>query len=360
MKLKTVLSILSLSALTFAVGYQVGQKTGTSELLVKSKPVLNESTSSASRNKLPHAWIVLDDASNDTPTSAKEALTRPEPEDGVDETEEPLSVLEDAFVWRDPSDIISMFNQLIELSEPQTDEDMRMFSQAIDQLRDALANNPTQLARMAEHLQSLEYGTKEFHYVTSLLQGLPDQKGRAALQNLALQLSQRTDSSSIQQFLHIVSNAQDSADNPEILSSLVNIALYSPEATQVKLEALDMVMPFQVSDVERQQILSGLNGILEQSEDGEVGAVLNHVMRFSNAQQRQEMAINLISTGNDIELRYTVIDGLQSGNIPRSADLKEQLFSIATNPSDPLHQQAKHALMYTFDISNQEYQRLKD
>jgi hypothetical protein len=358
MKQKTVLTIFCISVAAFYAGYQVGQKQSSPNALEAVESPNTSSQQSPNETDLPHAWTMLpSNADNNNGFTTSSLLPIIEAED--DSESDDTSLVEEPFQWRDPGDIISMFNQLIELSEPKTDEDMRLFSQAIDLFRAALANSPTQVAIIAEYLQTLTFGSKEFHYITSLLQGLPEQKGLVAIENLALQLSQRSDSASIQQFLHLVSNAQNSADNPEILGSLVNIAIYSAEPTETKIEALDMVMPFQISEVERQQILSGLNSLLEQSENTEKGALLNHKMRFSERQQRQEIAMSLISNDNDLELRYTVIDGLHSGNIPRSSALKEQLFSIATDPNDPLRQQAKHALMYSFDINNQEYQRLK-
>lgn len=359
MKQKAILSILCISTVAFYAGYRVGLQKSSPASLETVKSPSTPTRQSANESDLPHAWKIL--PSKVENSNAVSASSLPPIIDAQDDiASEDTSLLEDSFQWRDPGDIISMFNQLIELSEPKTDEDMRLFSQAIDLFRGALANSPTQVAIIAEYLQTLTFGSKEFHYITSILQGLPEQKGLVAIENLALQLSQRSDSASIQQFLHLVSNVQNSADNPEILDSLVNIAIYSTEPTGTKLEALDMVMPFQISEVERQQILSGLTSMLEQSDTAEKSALLNHKMRFSDSQQRQEIAMSLISNDNDLELRYTVIDGLHSGNVPRSAALKEQLFSIAADQNDPLQQQAKHALMYSFDINNQEYQRLKD
>jgi hypothetical protein len=89
-----------------------------------------------------------------------------------------------------------------------------------------LFDSPTQLAILVEHMQSLDFESREFHYVTAILQGLPEQKGVEALKQAALEASQRFDSASRQQFLHLVANTHNAADNPEILNSLVDIALY--------------------------------------------------------------------------------------------------------------------------------------
>ncbi|MBT1451935.1 hypothetical protein KJ365_13665 [Glaciecola sp. XM2] len=356
MTVRIAVWLTALLGIVFYAGYYVGQNTSSPSQTGWVAP--QRATSQIqSETDTPHNWFInLDENSPEAQSTL--AQSDDSLDDGLQSTLDETNI-DSQLEWDDPNDIVSMFNQLLDLSSPQTDEDMRLFSQAIDQFRASLSDSPTQLAIMMDYLQGLEFGSKEYHYVTSIMQGLPDGQGRAALENLALQISGNTDSASRQQFLHLVSNSYASADNPEIIASLVDIAIYSEESMDTKLSALDNMMPFQISDVERQQILSGLDGMIEQSNVDEKSALLNHVLRFSNRDQRQELAMTYISDQNDVQLRYSVLDGIHSGNIPRTDALKEQLFSIASNPSDPLHQQAKHALMYTFDITNQEYQRLQ-
>ncbi|WP_371193232.1 hypothetical protein [Glaciecola sp. SC05] len=308
-------------------------------------------------SKAPHAWLDIEQGLRKKTSDPSETSVYLAPTDLVELPEEENQG--EDYRWQDPSDIISMFDELMSLSEPADDDEVAAFSRAIDQLRTALADSPTQLAILVEHMQTLSFDSKEFHYITAILQGLPDQKGYASLENAALRLSQQEDLQSRQQFLHLVSSTYTATENPEILSALVNIALYSQADEEAKLEALDLVMPFQITSVEKSQILSTLYGMLENPDTENRSTLANHTLRFSSNDEREVIANRFIKPENDLELRYSILDGLHAGTVPRSAQIKEQLFTIARDSSDPLSDQAKHALMYVFDITNQEYQQLK-
>lgn len=363
MKWRSFLVVFTLMGGAFYGGYIAGNEGLFAPNIehLKQAPPARDPTSRTPPETVKHAWQNLEQALQKS--DQKQLFVT---NDAIDESAdkrslsvEQISTAAEIFRWQDPNDIVAMFDELISLSELSDNQDLGAFSRAIDQLRGALTDSPTQLAILVEHLQSLNFDSKEFHYITAILQGLPDQKGYAALQNTALRLSQRDDAQSRQQFLQLVSNTYNSADNPEILSALVDIALYSDSPANTKLEALDLLMPFQITSIEKGQILTHINTMLESADSAEQGALVNHALRFSDSQERQRMAEKFIDKENNIELRYSILDGLRGGTVPRSAQIKEALFTIASDRSDPLHQQAKHALMYTFDISNQEYQLLK-
>ena len=354
---------LTILGLAFYGGYLLGvnsKEAPSDEQNLAQGQAINEF---AAPKMQPHAWSSFDDLLKQNEQNnnvfAEQTQSANEPAD-ENTTEQSLDITAQEYQWEDPDDIIAMFNELITLSLPNTDKDVRSFGQAIDQLRAVLADSPAQLSIIIEHMQTLDPNSREFNYVTAVLQALPEQKGLQALERAALQASQRFDSASRQQFLHLVANTHNAADNPEILNSLVDIALYSDEASSTKLNALDLVMPFQVGSIERQQILSGLNGMLEDSEFDNKNAVVSHVLRFSNQEQRSTLASKYIGSSNDDELRYSILDGLHSGTVPRSDNIKQELLFIAQDPQDPMRDQAKHALMYVFDISNEEYRQIKD
>jgi hypothetical protein len=100
--------------------------------------------------------------------------------------------------------------------------------------------------------------------------------------------------------------------------------------------------------------------MLDNPDLTDKNAVVSHVLRFSNAEQRSNIASQYIDSSNNDDLRYSILDGLHMGTVPRTNDIKERLLFIAQDPQDPMREQAKHALMYVFDISNQEYQQIKD
>lgn len=351
---------LALIALGFMGGYnaaQLGMPDRESEIIEQESGQSNTSLAEQTET-VSYAWLDMEQALASRQQTSNEQ--NPNVSLAVPVEEDTDSAQSNSYEWQNPDDIVAMFNELMRLSEPGNEDGIKAFSSAIDQLRIMLAESPTQLATVVDHMQTLDLESKEFHYLTAILQGLPDEKGYSALESAALRLIQRDDQQSRQKFLHFVSNSDNSADNPEILAELVDIALYSELSANTKLEALDLVMPFQITQVEKQQILSHINSLLESSDGDAKGPLVNHALRFSDSQERERMATKFISNENDIELRYSILNGLHAGTVPRSENIKTQLFSIASDPADPLNNQAKHALMYLFDISNIEYQRIKE
>nr|WP_136252357.1 hypothetical protein [Ningiella ruwaisensis] len=389
-----------IAALAFSGGYLLGNKSGNengnNSLLehvddqdrLLANDATNNSAERGNTGKKAHAWdfASLGSTGEEKITGAdamnndnSDLASKDEQNNEASEADSPAEIDSN-------EDVVLMLNALLALSEPNSEEEMQMFTQAIDELRQVLANSPSQLATLMDYLLTLDFESNAFHYATSIIQGLPEQKGYEAMDNLALQLSQFNDPKSRQQFMHLVRNSYNSTNNPEIVNGLVDIALYSAQPMQMKMDALDLIMPYQVSDVERQQIVDSLNSLLEERINTQANTnnndlpidngasyesyesadeslpygLINHVLRFSDTQQREQLANRLIQEENDLEARYSILDGIHTGVIPRSGELKNKLFSIATDPSDPLQDQAKHALLYVFDISNQEYQALQN
>ena len=71
------------------------------------------------------------------------------------------------------------------------------------------------------------------------------------------------------------------------------------------------------------------------------------------------MADNYLNDQNDLATRVAVLSSLHSGTLKPSDKLRTRLFDIARNTNDPLSNHAKSVLMNVFDISNDEYQKLK-
>jgi len=207
-----------------------------------------------------------------------------------------------------------MFEQMMALSDPVTNEEITVFSQAIDEFRAALVNSDADVASLLEHMSAIDPNSKEFGYIVSLIAALPDQRGYEALEDVALTLAQSNEQRSVDKFLDILGSSYSGTDNPEVVSALMDIALYSEFEDTTKLNALDYLHPFQISSVEKQEIQSNLSTLLDEAPMYEKSTYLNHILRFSNQD---------------------------------------------TSPDDPLQVYAQHTLMYSFDISNEEYLRLK-
>ncbi|WP_395343682.1 hypothetical protein PN836_003915 [Ningiella sp. W23] len=364
-KFRILLLVAALIGLAFFLGYRFGFSEAKLEHSLTSLALSQHKNQDASAGdtQLPftHPWLAApssDELAKSPPSNVDTNNDQSEPQ--LDDVNDDMdAVFEfDEYQWQNTNDIVAMFNELMTQAEPTTDEGYALFSQMIDQFRTALADSPEQLNTLLTYMMTLEFESRDFHYITSIVQGLTDGVGQTAMQNTALQLAQRSDQASQQQFLHLVSSTYQSSDDPEILNALVGLALYSDADTYTKLHALDLVMPFQVNNTERQQILSGLNTMLDEAPSEGKSAILSNVLRFSSSQQRENLARTMISRNNDIDVRYSILDNIHTGVIPKSADLKNELMNIAVNTDDPMQEQAKHALMYVFDISNEEYQRI--
>ena len=93
-------------------------------------------------------------------------------------------------------------------------------------------------------------------------------------------------------------------------------------------------------------------------EESQRSYAIENLMRFSEPANRETMAREFLSTRNDLSTRVAVLSSLHSGTLQPSSNLKDQLFTIASNTSDPLSSHAKHALMHVFDINKNEYEQL--
>ena len=325
-----------------------------SELNPKPNPDQNK----LGENKLPqHAWQHIDPGTGklivaDGQTNAASADTN----DGTDPEGQSTP---DSFDWQNRGDIISMFEQMMALSDPVTNEEITVFSQAIDEFRAALVNSDADVASLLEHMSAIDPNSKEFGYIVSLIAALPDQRGYEALEDVALTLAQSNEQRSVDKFLDILGSSYSGTDNPEVVSALMDIALYSEFEDTTKLNALDYLHPFQISSVEKQEIQSNLSTLLDEAPMYEKSTYLNHILRFSNQDEKLELAQRYLAQEQNQELRTTIIDKLAYGAVPRTESLRETLMTIATSPDDPLQVYAQHTLMYSFDISNEEYLRLK-
>ena len=104
--------------------------------------------------------------------------------------------------------------------------------------------------------------------------------------------------------------------------------------------------------------MSHLNALLDTNGSLSQDIIVNHWLRFSNSRERESFAYEYINLNQDLETRHTILQGLQSGLIPRTQSLKERLLNAANNHSDPLRNEAIQVLKSVFYISNIEYQQL--
>ena len=253
--------------------------------------------------------------------------------------------------------IITMFNEVLSAYEKQNSNNTDANS-TITEFKRLLSSSPSAINELLEHMHTLDFESQEFHYLISILHELPEKIGSKALLTSAIQMSQFDDAQSTNQFLLLASNMERTAENPEIHSALVNIAINTAQSARVSLDALNLIKPYVVNDYEKEQILSHLNALLDTNGSLSQDIIVNHWLRFSNSRERESFAYEYINLNQDLETRHTILQGLQSGLIPRTQSLKERLLNAANNHSDPLRNEAIQVLKSVFYISNIEYQQL--
>ena len=254
-------------------------------------------------------------------------------------------------------DLVTMFNEVLSAYEKQNSNNTDANS-TITEFKRLLSSSPSTLDELLEHMHTLDFESQEFHYLISILHELPEKIGSKALLTSAIQMSQFDDAQSTTQFLLLASNMERTAENPEIHSALVNIAINTAQSARVSLDALNLIKPYVVNDYEKEQILSHLNALLDTNGSLSQDIIVNHWLRFSNSRERESFAYEYINLNQDLETRHTILQGLQSGLIPRTQSLKERLLNAANNHSDPLRNEAIQVLKSVFYISNIEYQQL--
>lgn len=253
------------------------------------------------------------------------------------------------------NDIVDLFSQLFSLQHAGSD--YKLYGRKIDEIRQRLSNNPTEIAIISEHFETLQMDSNESYLIVSILQGLPNKQGLEALTQLAVQSLDYSNEKGYQQFLEIV--GRTGLTNEAITSGLKNIALYG-EISEQRLNALDMLMPFQLTQSENQAVLEQLSQMQLNTEDqGQANFLFGQTLRFSDSKRRTELALNTLKDeSSDIHRKSIILDFIELGQIDKSLATKETLFEIARSQGHPLQQNAVKVLVSSFDISQQDYQEL--
>lgn len=250
-----------------------------------------------------------------------------------------------------------LIDYLVQIATSDNPDDMQHFAKTMDQLRAAVKNDPNAVQALIEHFMGADAEAKSPYYIISVLQGADLPNREQVFANLAQRLAGQGNPLSQAKLLHLVSSTGLQDSFPEATNMVTDIALYAD--TDTKLYALDLLMPYQLDANQKYVVLTDLKQSLNSLDEDQRSYAIEHIMRFSDASEREQMAKDYLSTVNDLNTRVAVLSSLHSGTLAPSDTLKTQLFAIARDSSDPLSRHAKHALMNVFDINNDEYQALK-
>jgi hypothetical protein len=262
-----------------------------------------------------------------------------------------LSLSEDAT-------IVEMMEFLALIAASENTDDIDQFGPTIDTIRNLVNTKPENLQILIEYYINSDAETQSPYYFTSILQGANIEDKDLIISDMVNRLSVQGTNNANKKLLHLVSSTGAYHDNEPIIDTLKNIALYETEGKS-RTYALDLLMPYQLNIDEKAKVVNDLSFALEQAPSEEVSSMVENIIRFSEKENRNELAANYLVDTNEFVTRVAILSTLHSGTIKPSDALKTQLFTIARNPSDPLSKHAKDTLMYVFEIDNNEYNRLK-
>lgn len=257
-------------------------------------------------------------------------------------------------IGREHSDIVQLFTQF--MAYTATSSDYSDYAKKLDDIRKALVDSNSDLAELLEYFQQIPIDSQESYMLVSILMGLPKEISQAAMLNVMELTLLRSDSSSTADFLELA--ARTDLKSQSITASLKEIAIFNNDNKHT-LRALDMLMPYEFSSTEKQQIREKLMIASQSGEIEERPYYFSQLLRFSDSKQRKQLALDAFKQNDtNLNIKSIIMDAVQSGILDRSEELKETLYHIAKQPEDELQEQAMYTLLYHFDLNQQEYEEL--
>lgn len=249
-------------------------------------------------------------------------------------------------------DIIALFNDFLTYST--SNSDYQEYGKKIDDIRKVLISSSTELALLLELFEQVPIESQANYMLISIIMGLPQEISKPAMQRVMENALHKKDLGNSTNFLELV--ARTGIKSPSITSSLKDIAIFSQRDVET-VKALDMLMPYELSNAENQQVRERLKTAMDSIEIEDRQTYFSQLLRFSSAAQRQQLAIDTFNeTDPNNSMQSIIMDSLQAGTLARSAELKEALYNIAKQDQNELQHQAIYTLLYRFDLSQDEYE----
>ncbi len=338
--------------LAFAAGYYLGADHTRARLertfIASMEPQIRE-TSAENVNDLGHPTLQT------TPKIGQQEPSL----DYSRNQQQTTTLISNAPVYSKDSSVTDLMTYLLEISASNEPGDMEKFGPTMDLLQEAIKQDPAKIELLMDYFLEADSDSRAPYYITNLLQGadIPDRD--FILRNLVNRLSAIGSVDANTKLLHLVASTGVHYDNDLIINTVKNIALYGQRQDSNRVYALDLLMPFQLNEIERNKIVSDFTYALDDAPSDEKSFMIENIIRFSNKSQRGDLALDYLSDTNDFATRVAILSTLHNGSVSPNDTLKNQLFKIAQNQSDPLSEHAKNALLYVFEIDNAEYKQLK-
>jgi hypothetical protein len=332
--------IACILCITFVAGYLAGSNTKLTSILSIIKPENAETTKTlcTSSNALTAAQTTS------KPVEQKELeLDTPS---GTDTT-----TLNNTEIIVDNGDIIALFNNFVTYST--SNSDYKEYGKKIDDIRNILVSSGSELALILEYFDQVPIHSQASYMLVSIIMGLPQELSKPAMQRVMENALLKADPANLTTFLELV--ARTGIKSSSITVSLKDIAIFSGKDDEA-LRALDMLMPYELSNAENQQVTERLKAAIDSSEKADSPYYFSQLLRFSNSTQREQLALDIFNaTDANNSMQSIIMDSIQAGTLDRSPALKDALFNIAKQEQSELQQQAIYTLLYRFDLSQDEY-----
>lgn len=357
----TLLFIIAFVALcAFTAGYWLGTEKTLTQLnsqKMKSSKNANFLKSQSElgpdnikrKAKVDSSDVLLNNSDNDINETNDEQINRKE-----------ISEQSDSLVLAKDAGVIEMMEFLLLLGLNENADDIDQFGPTLDLLRKAVVENPDNMQILVDYFVDSDETSLAPYYITSVLQGSGIQDKNLIINNMVSRLAAQGTQNANKKLLHLVSSTGAHHDNEQIIDALKNIALYSQANDNNRTYALDLLMPYQLSKDEKSKVVNELSFALVQAPSEEISYMVENIIRFSEQENRTNLATNFLADTNDFSTRVAILSTMHNGSVKPNESLKAKLFEIAQNPNDPLSKHAKDTLMYVFELDNIEYKRLRN
>ena len=230
-----------------------------------------------------------------------------------------------------------------------------------DVLKQFLIENPENVSELVSELDSQSINGESFDDLLSILSTLPPELTDPNFLSMAeqYQYAGPYDGSSQKRFLTALSNISTPIESETMVRSLVEIVLFEETDTTDRLTALRLVNPSQLQNSEKSSVAKELSQLINNSNEQDSVRLLPHLIRFSDKKSRTEIASNFLSISHSEPSRHEILNSINSGTIPANDTVKAVLFKMAETPEDALSQDAAETLKHSFELSHEEYSRLK-
>lgn len=350
-RLATILLVIVIAGLSFYFGYHLGSVNAIQQLEFSpnvSKQMSNDSViptpneRSDNANNKTNKQLTINDTS--TSDSNNETTNR-----------QPNNRLEEL---RKNPNIIDILEYIESFSNDESGFNIRDAEILFDLLNTELDKSSDNVEILvAEYINNSDKAMS--FLISDLLVTLDDRNQSSYVNDLVNQLRDIGTESADGKLLTLIFNTGLKDENPDILNTIKEIALYRETSDSNLLGASELLMPYHVNDQERAMLLSRLQRSLTSSQGDEQGYIVENIVRFTPKSQREEQIIEYLSGENPIETRLASVNSLHNRIVEPSENLKNILIKIATTQDDPMREPAIFALTEVFEISNAEYQQIQ-